>query len=59
MTEKPAKDSRQTPPPEPVDMSDGIPDRGARMSWAVIGSLIAVFVAWCIFLVYCQYGGRI
>ncbi len=58
MTRGPKKDTPPTPP-EPVDMSDGIPDRRASMSLAVIGVLVAIFVGWCAFLLYCQYGGRV
>ena len=45
--------------PEPVNVSDDIPDRRPRMSWTVIAVLIVVFVAWCSFLLYCQYEGRV
>jgi hypothetical protein len=58
MTASAKKDTPETPP-EPVDISDGIPDRKASMSVAVIGVLIAIFVGWCAFLLYCQYGGRV
>ncbi|MDP6634653.1 MAG: hypothetical protein QGG42_07140 [Phycisphaerae bacterium] len=58
MTAGSREDSKQAPPPEPIDISDGIPDRRASISWAVIGILIAIFVGWCVFLLYCQYGGR-
>jgi hypothetical protein len=58
MTAKPGKDSEQVTPPEPVDISDEIPDRRASLSWLVIAVLVVVFVAWCSFLLYCQYEGR-
>ena len=58
MTERPREDQKKPAPPEPVDISDGIPDRRASISWPVIAVLIAVFVGWCAFLLYCQYGGR-
>jgi hypothetical protein len=56
MTARPREEQEQAPPPEPVDISDGIPDRRASISWPVIGVLIAVFAGWCAFLLYCQYG---
>jgi len=59
MTATPREDQKTPAPPEPVDISDGIPDRGASISWPVIVVLIAVFVGWCAFLLYCQYGGRV
>jgi len=58
MSEKP--DKKQDPtPPEPVDISDGIPDRSVSISWAVVATLVAIFIGWCIFLLYCQYGGMV
>jgi len=60
MTAKTPKDKTRKPePPEPVDVSDGIPDRKTAMSVPVIVVLIAIFVIWCVFLLYCQYGGRV
>ena len=59
MTPKPQKDKEAPAPPEPVNISDGIPDRRDAMSWPVICVLIAVFLGWCAFLLYCQYGGRV
>ena len=41
-------------PADPVDVADGIPDRSATCPlwrYAVLG---AVFIAWIVFLVYCQ-----
>ena len=58
MTARTREDQKEITPPEPVDISDGIPDRRASISWPVIAVLIAVFVGWCAFLLYCQYGGR-
>jgi len=59
MTASAKKDPDKVKAPEPVDISDGIPDRRASMSIAVIGVLVAIFIVWCAFLVYCQYGGRL
>ena len=59
MTAKTREDKEKPAPPEPVDISDGIPDRRASISWPVIVVLIAAFVVWCAFLVYCQYGGGV
>ncbi len=58
MTAKSGKDKEQAPPPEPVDISDGVPDRRASVSWLVLAVLVVVFVAWCSFLLYCQFEGR-
>ena len=57
MTAKSPKDHEKARPGEPVDISDGIPDRRASISWTMIAVLIVVFVAWCSFLLYCQYEG--
>jgi hypothetical protein len=57
MTKGSDKDTAKPIPPEPVDISDGIPDRRALISWPLIAVLIVVFVAWCSFLLYCQYEG--
>lgn len=57
MTASARKNPKTQAPPEPVDISDGVPDRRASMSVAVIGVLIALFLGWCVFLLYCQYGG--
>ena len=47
--EKPVK----TPPPEPIDVVDGIPDRQAgRSRWKLL-ILAGIFVAWIAFLLYC------
>ncbi len=40
-------------PPEPLDMVDGIPDRAAtRPVWKLI-LIVAIFLVWMAFLVYC------
>ncbi|MBC8372585.1 MAG: hypothetical protein ISS69_11580 [Phycisphaerae bacterium] len=59
MTARPRDDQKKPVPPEPVDISNGIPDCRASVSWPVIVVLIAVFAGWCAFLLYCQYGGRL
>jgi hypothetical protein len=59
MSTKPREDSDRPAPPDPVDMSNGIPDCRTSASRTVIVLLVAVFVSWCIFLLYCQYGGRV
>ena len=47
------------PPPQPVDVVDGIPDRSSsRRSWKYL-LLAAIFVFWMAFLIYCVYAGRI
>jgi len=58
MPGKSRKEKKSVAPSEPVDVSDGIPDRRGGLSWAVIAVLIVAFVAWCSFLLYCQYEGR-
>jgi|GEM_PF-3471595 len=59
MTTRRREDQKNTAPPDPIDISDGIPDRRASISWPVIAVLIAVFLGWCAFLLYCQYSGRV
>ena len=58
MTARPREDQEKAAPPDPVDVNDGIPDCRSSASRMVIVVLIAVFVGWCAFLLYCQYGGR-
>ena len=51
---KPSDRSDAPRPADPVDVADGIPDRSANCPlwrYLVLG---AVFVAWIIFMVYCQ-----
>ena len=53
----PTRKPDRTPPPEPIDMVDGIPDRQAvRPRWKFL-VLAAVFAAWIAFLLYCQVAG--
>lgn len=43
----------------PVDVTDGIPDRGGgRRTWLRV-VLAAVFVGWLAFLVYCAFAARV
>ena len=47
----------QTPPPEPIDVVDGIADRTpAPPRWKRL-VLAGVFVAWVAFMLYCQMAG--
>jgi hypothetical protein len=50
---------KQPPPPEPVDMRDGIPDAAQRRpawKYVLIG---VVFAAWIAFLVYVYLAARV
>ena len=56
------KDSRKrtrepSPPPEPVNRIDGIPDRRERRPRWIYGALAAVFVLWLAFLAYVKLAG--
>ncbi|MDP7289831.1 MAG: hypothetical protein QGH94_17750 [Phycisphaerae bacterium] len=57
MTASDRKNPKKASPPEPVDVSDEIPDRRPAVSRGVVGVLILLFVGWCAFLLYCQYAG--
>jgi hypothetical protein len=47
----------QAPPPGPIDVVDGIPDRQAgRSVWKLL-VLAGIFVAWIAFLLYCGLAG--
>ena len=41
-------------PTDPVDVADGIPDRSATCPMWRYAVLVAIFIAWIVFLVYCQ-----
>jgi len=44
---------------EPIDASDGIPDRSAvRPHWKIL-LIVVVFAAWVGFLIYCAFAGRV
>jgi len=44
---------------EPIDISDGIPDRSAvRPRWRIV-LIVVVFAAWVAFLIYCRFAGRV
>ncbi len=43
-----------SPPPEPVDVVDGIPDRSPRRQAWVYVVLTLVFLAWLMFLILVQ-----
>jgi len=58
-SEAPQDEAPKPAPPDPVDVSDEIPDRKASLSVPVILVLIAVFAIWCAFLIYCQYAGSL
>lgn len=59
MTKHPQPTGRTPPPPEPIDMVDGIPDRAARAPlWRYL-LLVAVGLAWIAVLVYCWLAGNV
>ncbi len=47
-----------SPPPEPVDVVDGIPDRSPRRRMWVFVVLTLVFLAWLTFLIFVQLSPR-
>ena len=56
---RPSGKQSKTPPeaPKPVDVVDGIPDRAAHPGARHYAVLVAAFVAWVAFLLYCQMAG--
>jgi hypothetical protein len=48
-----------SPPPEPIDVIDGIPDRAARAPWWRYALLVAAGLAWAAVLIYCWLAGRV
>jgi len=57
-TEKASAETSKTPAPQPVNVSDGIPDRAEVPSrWRLIAVLL-IFAAWAAFLIYCLLAGR-
>jgi len=52
------EESQQEKYPDPVDISDGIPDRRERVeTWKLLAAG-AVFAAWLAFLIYCAVAGN-
>jgi hypothetical protein len=49
--------SERPAPPEPIDMADGIPDASSRRPAWKYAVLIAIFLAWAAFLLYCGLAG--
>jgi len=45
------------PPPGPIDVVDGIPDRQAGSPRWKLVVLAGIFLAWLAFLLYCQLAG--
>jgi hypothetical protein len=45
--------------PQPVNRVDGIPDRSTRPALWKYLLLVAIFLAWVAFLIYCQLAGRV
>jgi hypothetical protein len=65
MTRKRKRQSAEAQPemaqeiyPDPVDISDGIPDRCERVkAWKYL-AMAAVFAGWVAFLIYCAVAGN-
>ncbi len=56
-TDKQAK--ADTPPPDPVDVVDGIPDRSPNPAvWKYV-TLAVIFAVWVAFLIYCLFAGNV
>jgi hypothetical protein len=54
---KETKPNAPAPVPTPVDAVDGIPDRQANPpKWKYV-IVVAVFLVWLAFLIYCQLAG--
>lgn len=50
-------EKRSSPPPEPVNVIDGLPDRSPRPTWWKYAIPGGIFVAWVAFLVYTAAAG--
>ena len=48
----------QNPPPEPIDVVDGVPDNTRNPSRWRLGVVLIVFVVWVAFLLYCLLAAR-
>jgi len=46
------------PPPEPVDVVDGIPDRSPTAPRWKLAVILLVFLAWVGFMLFVQIAGR-
>ncbi len=51
-------DSKKKPIPQPVDISDGIPDRADPPSRYRLLLIAIIFAGWVAFLVYCLLASR-
>lgn len=51
---KPGQKDGSPPPPEPLDVVDGIPDRSPRSRLWIYLVLALVFLAWLAFLIFVQ-----
>lgn len=62
MSKKASPTENYNPPaklPQPVDVTEGIPDRDASVSaWKII-LLAAIFLGWLTFLIYCWLAGGV
>ncbi len=52
------KDNAPDPPPAPVNVVDGVPDRSPRRAVWKLLALLGAFVAWLAVLVYVAAAGR-
>ena len=50
-------DRTAPPPPEPVDVVDGIADRSAKPARWKLLLLALIFLLWVAFLIYCAIAG--
>jgi hypothetical protein len=58
MNSNKSKKDRKTPPPDPVDVVDGIPDRSANAApWKYI-VMGVVFAAWMAVLIFIRIAGQ-
>jgi hypothetical protein len=67
MTKQPAKhapvsNGKTTPPPQPVNLVDGVPDAAVcdtKTSRRRLVLVLLLFAGWAAFLMYCLLAGRV
>ena len=52
-----SKSEKDQPPPEPIDVVDGLPDRSANPALWKYLTLLGIFLAWVAILIYIQVAG--
>jgi len=56
---KPQAKQSSPPPPQPINVVDGVPDAAEKPSRWRLPLVLLIFAAWAAFLIYCLLAARV